>query len=94
AYDPRKVILTSPVVVVEVSSPSSERDDAEDKVSDYFSVPSIIHYLIVNPVEKVVVHHTRGQGADIERYRAATGDIKLTPPGMTVPVAELLRELT
>jgi hypothetical protein len=52
--------------------------------------PSIQHYLIVNPVKKVVIHHARAQGSDISTRIASSGEIDLTPPGMTVPVAELL----
>jgi hypothetical protein len=60
---------------------------------EYFSVPSIQHYLIVNPAKKVVVHHGRGRGGDISTRISSSGEISLTPPGMTVPVAELLPEL-
>jgi Uma2 family endonuclease len=60
---------------------------------EYFSVPSIQHYLIVNPVKKVVVHHARGQGGDIVTRIASSGEISLIPPGITVPVAELLPEI-
>jgi Uma2 family endonuclease len=79
--------------VVEIPSPTSERDDAGEKVAEYFSVPSIQHYLIVDPVKEVVIHHARGQGGDITSRTASSGEIGRTPPGMTVPVAELLPEI-
>ena len=60
---------------------------------EYFSVPSIQHYLIVNPVKKVVIHHGRGQDGDIATHIVRSGEIDLTPPGITVPVAELLPEV-
>jgi len=85
-------ILEAPFIVVEITSPSSERDDTGEKLVEYFSVPSIHHYLIVNPIKKVVVHHARSQGGDIATRIASSGDIDLTPPGMTVPVRELLPE--
>jgi Uma2 family endonuclease len=87
------MILGAPLIVVEVTSPSSERDDTGEKLVEYFSVPSIQHYLIVNPVKKVVVHHARGQGGKILTEIASSGEINLTPPGMTVPVAELLPQV-
>jgi Uma2 family endonuclease len=93
AFDPNTLILEKPLVVVEVVSPSSERDDTGEKLVEYFSVPSIHHYLIVNPTKKVVIHHARGQGGDISTRIASAGEIGLTPPGMTVPVAELLPEV-
>ena len=88
------MILEAPLIVVEVTSLSSERDDTGEKLVEYFSVPSICHYLIVNPVKNVVVHHARGQGGgDISTRIASSGVIDLTPPGMTVLVAALLPEI-
>jgi Uma2 family endonuclease len=86
-------VLDAPLVVAEVTSPSSERGDTDEKLVEYFSVPSIHHYLIVNPVKKVVIHHARDQDGDISTRIASSGAIDLTPPGMTVPVAELLPEI-
>jgi Uma2 family endonuclease len=94
AFDPNSMILSAPLIVVDVTSPSSERDDTGEKLVEYFSVPSICHYLIVNPIKNVVVHHARGQGGgDISTHIASSGVISLTPPGMTIPVAELLPEV-
>jgi Uma2 family endonuclease len=92
AFDPNTMILEAPLIVVEVTSPTSESSDAEDKLVEYFSVSSIQHYLIVNPTKKVVIHHARHEGGDIATRIARSGDIDLTPPGMTVPVRELLPE--
>jgi Uma2 family endonuclease len=44
-------VLEAPLIVVEITSPSSERDDTGEKLVEYFSVPSIHHYLIVNPAK-------------------------------------------
>lgn len=87
------LILEAPLIVVEITSPSSERDDTGDKLVEYFSVPSIQHYLIVNPTKKVVVHHARGQGGKHSTLITSSGEISLTPPGLTMPVAELLPEV-
>ena len=59
AVDLDSMVLQAPLIVVEITSPSSERDDTGDKLVEYFSVPSIRHYLIVNPAKNVVVHHAR-----------------------------------
>jgi Uma2 family endonuclease len=87
------MILEAPLIVVEVTSPSSERDDTGDKLVEYFSVPSIRHYLIVNPMKQVVVHHARDEGGEISTRIMSDGQLDLTPPGMTVPVRELLPEV-
>jgi Uma2 family endonuclease len=86
-------VLDAPSIVVEVTSPSSERGDTGEKLVEYFSVPSIYHYLIVNPVKKVVIHHARAQNGDISTRIASSGVIELTPPGRKVPVSELLPEV-
>ena len=88
--NPDALIVESPLIVVEVVSPSSERDDVETKLVDYFSVASIRHYLIVFSEKRVVVHHRRNDGGDIATRIAHDGDIVLTPPGMAVPVLALL----
>jgi Uma2 family endonuclease len=86
-------ILDAPLIVVEVTSPSSEHGDLDEKLVEYFSVPSISHYLIVNPIKKVVIHHARGRGSDIVTHIVRSGEISLQPPGMTIPVAEMLPEI-
>ena len=37
------ITLDAPMIVVEVVSPSSERDDTGSKLAECFSVPSILH---------------------------------------------------
>ena len=89
---PDALTLHAPVVVVEVVSPSSERDDTGDKLVEYFSVASIRHYLIVNPEKRVVVHH-RGDNEDIRtRIVGEHGELQIDPPGFVVAVRDLLAE--
>jgi Uma2 family endonuclease len=84
------VMIEAPLIVVEVASPSSERDDAETKLIEYFSVASIQHYLIVYSEKRVVVHHQRNHDGDIVTRILYEGEITLNPPGLTVPVVGLL----
>ncbi len=86
-------VLEAPMVVVEVVSPSRERDDTGAKLVEYFSVASIQHYLIVNPEKRVVVHHRR-EGSEIRTRIAGedTGALRFDPPGFAVSVAALLAE--
>jgi Uma2 family endonuclease len=88
--DPGAMIVDSPLIVVEVVSPSSEHEDIETKFIDYFSVPSIRHYLVVYPTRGVVVHHRRNEGGEIAAGIRHDGEIALNPPGITVPVTALL----
>src|SRR5262245_332062 len=84
------MVLEAPLIVVEITSPSSERDDTGDKLVEYFSVPSIQHYLIVNLEKGVVIHHARGEAGDIATRILSDGDVMLDPPGMAIAVKPLL----
>jgi len=88
--DPDSMIIESPLIVVEVVSPSSERVDTDTKLIDYFSVASIRHYLIVFSEKRVVVHHQRNERETLDTGIVHDGDIAFDPPGMTVPVVALL----
>ena len=87
--DPDALIVESPVVVVDVVSPLSEGDDTVAKIIDYFSVPSIRHYLIIASEKHVVVQHQRNEG-EIATRIAHDGEIVVNPPGLTIAVAALL----
>jgi Uma2 family endonuclease len=87
--DLNSMVLEAPLIVVEVVSPTSVRDDTSVKLVDYFSVASIQHYLIIKSDERLVIHHRRKEGG-IETHIAQDGDIVLNPPGISVPVAALL----
>ena len=82
--------LADPIIVVEVVSPTSERDDTGVKLLEYFLVPSICHYLIVRPVEKAIVHHARGEGVDIRTSILHGGDLALDPPGLVLSLDPIL----
>jgi Uma2 family endonuclease len=87
---PRKSLsIPNPVVVVEVISPSSARVDTRVKREMYFRVPSIQHYLIVRADRCEATHYTRGE--DDQAVLVATlseGHLALSPPGITVEVAD------
>jgi Uma2 family endonuclease len=84
------MIIEAPLIVVEVTSPSSENNDVDVKLVDYFSVPSIQHYLIIFPERRVAVHHQRNDRGTIDTRIVHDGDIVLNPPGISLPVTALL----
>jgi Uma2 family endonuclease len=84
------IFIETPLIVVEVISPSSEAVDTGDKLVGYFKLPSVAHYLVVHPLQRVVTHHARGAGDLIETRIRADGDLRLDPPGLSLAVAELL----
>ncbi len=89
--DPKSVEVPDPVIVVEVSSPSTRRTDSSEKLTGYFRVPSIRHYLMVDPDRRMVVHHRRA-GSEIETTLLQDGTLVLDPPGLELPVAALFEE--
>jgi len=77
-------VAPNPVVVVEVLSPSTRAVDTGAKLTDYFRVPSIHHYLILRTDRRVVVHHRRLEDGGIETRLVAAGPIRLDPPGIAI----------
>jgi len=78
--------IPNPIVVVEVLSPSTAADDHGVKLDGYFSLPSVEHYLTINPDRRVMIHHKRGADA-IETRILREGLLRLEPPGLDAEVA-------
>ena len=90
---PRSMVPEAPLIVVEVTSPSSEKEDLSAKLIDYNSVPSIRHYLVVLPEKRAILHHRRNDQGGWLTYIGRDGEIVLDPPGIKVPVAGLVGPL-
>jgi Uma2 family endonuclease len=52
-------IVPEPIVVIEVISPSTEREDRGRKKFDYFATPSIRQYAIIEQDERLIDLYTR-----------------------------------
>ena len=76
--------VPNPIVVVEVLSPSTRRIDASLKLAGYFRVPSVMHYLIVDPDQPLIIHHARADKDAILTHIVQDGAIALDPPGLEV----------
>jgi Uma2 family endonuclease len=85
----RGTTVTDPVIVVEVLSPSSQHTDTSAKLIGYFKLPSVRHYLIIDPDARTVAHHYRAadgmRGCDVH----SEGTQRLDPPGLAIDVATL-----
>jgi Uma2 family endonuclease len=86
--DDDDLIAKEPMIVVEVLSQSTSRNDTDRKLIGYFTVPSIIHYLIVDGSSRNVVHHRR-EDEDIRTMIHDKGAITLDPPGISMNVGDL-----
>ena len=85
--DPQALEITNAVIVVEVLSPSTQHIDIERKLAGYFAVPSVLHYLIIDPDGPPVVHHRRQPAGTILTAIVPAGSIVLAPPGIVLDVA-------
>lgn len=86
---PDAIVVEAPAIVVEVLSPSTGKNDALGKLSAYFRIPSVAHYLIVSPDERLIFHHARGEGGAILTRIVREGRIALDPPGLEIAVEDI-----
>ncbi len=84
------VVLDDPVIVVEVLSPSTASRDVAVKMMQYFRLPSLRHYIIIDPGKRLVLHQSRPEGAtDVTTRFLQDGPLRLDPPGLELDVAAL-----
>jgi len=86
--DGNSTISERPIIVVEVLSPSTSSFDKGSKLIGYFSLESLVHYLLIDPDRKSVEHHQRTNGRIIKET-LTSGKLQLDPPGLEVEVASL-----
>ena len=85
--------ITNPVVVVEFLSPSTLVVDMRLKVLRYFELPSVQHYLILDPDDRSVIHYERGEGDVLLTRIVSNGELRLEPPPrLIVEAASLFPE--
>jgi Uma2 family endonuclease len=77
------------VVVVEVLSPTTAHTDTSAKLIGYFRLPSVQHYLVIDPEGRTVTHHARAALGRAEPRVASQGLLRLDPPGIEFDVTEL-----
>ena len=86
---PSTLLVPNPVIVVEVLSPSTRRIATSVKLAGYFRLPSVAHYLIVDPMQPLIVHHMRGSGGAVVARTVRDGTIALDPPGLELALADV-----
>ena len=90
AADDESLEVVAPVVVIDVASPSTERDDSQDKLAEYFSLSSVEHYLLIKPWCETVIHHRRNADGSLTTRILRSGAVHLSPPGIVIAVEALL----
>lgn len=85
--------IDDPVVVVEVVSPLSRGVDTGVKLADYFRLPTVRHYLIIQTDSRAVIHHRREDVGVIETRILHEGALVLDPPGIEIAISDLFATL-
>jgi Uma2 family endonuclease len=82
--------VPNPLIVVEVLSPSTGTMDMGAKLQGYLALPSVQHYLLIDPDRALIIHHRRGSGEAIETRIVGGPSLRLDPPGLDLDVSEML----
>jgi Uma2 family endonuclease len=88
---PDAMAVPAPVIVVEVLSPATRGVDTGEKLADYFRLPSVHHYLVVDTRRREIVHHRRAADR-IDTRIIRSGPIALDPPGISITIEDIYRE--
>jgi Uma2 family endonuclease len=82
--------IPNPILVVEVLSRSTAKRDRTDKLTGYFKVPSIQHYLVLDPEDREIIWHKRAAGGALEPPATlCEGSLRLDPPGITLAISDV-----
>jgi Uma2 family endonuclease len=82
------MLVANPIIVVEVLSPTTAHSDTSAKLLGYFKVPSVIHYLVVDPDDCTVTHYRRDGTPNL----LTSGSLRLDPPGIDLLVDTLFAQ--
>ena len=87
------IAVLTPIIVVEVLSRRTARVDTTQKLIDYFTIPSVVYYLVASVDQQKIVHHHRLDDAHIMTTIVTGGEIDLDPPGIKLAIAPLYRRI-
>ena len=83
-------LLAQPFLVAEVTSPSTAMTDEAHKLREYFTIPTIRHYVIAYPDSRSVVWHDRSEGGSETTTRMlASGSMTFAPYDLTIAVEDI-----
>jgi Uma2 family endonuclease len=82
-------VVTKPLLIVEVLSPSTERIDRAEKLRNYRQLDSLEEYVLITPETKEAEVHRRVEGLwKVEAY-AGEGNIQLASVGLILAMEEV-----
>jgi Uma2 family endonuclease len=80
------MIVPNPMIIVEVLSPTTAHSDTSAKLIGYFKLPSVAHYLVIDPDARTVTQYARSSTPNL----LSGGPLRLDPPGIDLTVEDLL----
>jgi Uma2 family endonuclease len=83
------LIVPNPVIIVEVLSPTTMHTDTSAKLIGYFKLPTVHHYLIIDPDACTVAHHFRSANGTVSGQTVTSGAIQLDPPGLSMDISDI-----
>ncbi len=84
-------VVPTPLIVVEILSPSTRDVDTGGKLEGYFRLASVRHYLIVKSDRRAIIHHRRGDDNSVATRIITQGTVELDPPGLSLELDRLYR---
>ena len=81
--------IPDPLIVVEILSPSTKNFDFSGKLQGYFQVPSVEHYVVIDPDKPLAIHFTRANQSTLTAALASAGALKLDPPGVDLDLSAI-----
>ena len=93
--DRRKNIVTNPIVIVEVVSPSIEQYDRNEKFWAYQQLPSLKDYVLISQNEPLVAVFARTDSGPWNRteYRGLETALKLESIAVEIPLSKLYEKV-
>jgi len=87
--------VEDPIIIVEVLSPSNEKDDTGRKLAFYLRIPSLRHYLVIEQDRRQIVHYQRRDdlGGAFLTDIAPPDPLRLDPPGIAISLAALYEDV-
>ena len=87
--------LLTPIIIIEILSPSTQKKDRENKVTAYQSIPSLQHYLLVS-LDRVLVHQYARVGEnrwEFRKYHWRREVIEFDDPTFSLSVADMYYDI-
>lgn len=88
---PKRNVITNPVFVAEVLSPSTEAKDRGEKSQEYRRTPTIKQYALLSQTEPLIEVHTRHDDGSwrITEFEGLEATLDLTSLDCRIPLADL-----